>query len=441
MKRLLSAAATFLVLAAVAQAHFLWIVPTGPTQAKVIFSDKLEADDPALLDKVTQTKLFGHDKSGKHHDLKFQKTADGLVFEHPKDVGIVCGSCDYGVFKRGSDPAMRLKYYFLLARGEGEAPCWDCMPLQVCQEKPGVFTVQHDAKPLADAEVLLQGPKGFEKQNKKTDGEGKVVFDLATAPAGVYGLRVGHTLKEAGEVGGKKFEQTKLYTTLVFEKEKAAEAAQGVADEPKADAEATRLLADARAARLLWTRFPGFTANVEVNLNGKVHKGTAAVTEKGKVTLADLPEDAAKWAKQILGSAVSHRIGGGSEETPCAFADDDKDHPLGRLINVLNDEMHSSYRIKDRQIMVVNRDMGGTKFSIVMQENRILDNGQYLPASYTVCTWEPKTGALARCESHTQTWQRVGAFELPKMLRVATTAKETTVNSLTLSDVKLTGGK
>jgi hypothetical protein len=437
MKRFGIALSLLLVFAASAHAHFLWIIPTGPNQAKVIFSDSLKPDDPSLLERVTQTKLFGHDKDGKHHDFKFTKTDDGLIFEHPKDVGFVCGSCDYGVFQRGANPPSRLKYFMTFARGEGERPCWDCMPLQVKQEKPGQFLVEFEAKPLADASASLIGPDGFKRQVKQTDADGHVVFDVAAAPAGIYGLCIGHTVKEAGEVGGKKYERILIYSTLVFEKEKAAVEETA---EPPADPEATKLLADARAARYVWNNFPGFTANVEVNMDGKVYRGAVSVNEKGKVTFADLSEDAQKWAKPILTSAVGHRLGGATNETPCAFADDVKDHPLGRLVRVLEDEMHSSYRIKDRQVMVVNRDMNDAKFSITMLENKITDNGQYLPASYIVNYWD-KDGKLLRSEGHTQTWQRVGALELPKQLRVVSTTNEVKTNSITLSEWKAANGR
>ena len=45
---------------------------------------------------------------------------------------------------------------------------------------------------------------------------------------------------------------------------------------PAADPAATKLLADARAARAVWKDFPGFTADLEVNIDGKVVKGTLA---------------------------------------------------------------------------------------------------------------------------------------------------------------------
>ena len=40
----------------------------------------------------------------------------------------------------------------------------------------------------------------------------------------------------------------------------------------QADPEATKLLADARAARANWDHFPGFKADMEVNIDGKVFR-------------------------------------------------------------------------------------------------------------------------------------------------------------------------
>ena len=67
---------------------------------------------------------------------------------------------------------------------------------------------------------------------------------------------------------------------------------------------------------------------------------------------------------------VSHRLDNSAGlDTPCAFLDDNKDHPLGRSLRVLNDEFHSSYRVRDRQIIVVNRQMKDSRFTISVLEN------------------------------------------------------------------------
>src|SRR5947209_5694948 len=89
-----------------------------------------------------------------------------------------------------------------------------------------------------------------------------------------------------------------------------------------ADPAATRLLAEARAARASWEGFPGFAADVEVNVDGKVTRGSVEVSPKGKVTLELAGgADAAAWARHTLGSIVGHRVDSGAgEDTPCTFA-------------------------------------------------------------------------------------------------------------------------
>jgi hypothetical protein len=205
------------------------------------------------------------------------------------------------------------------------------------------------------------------------------------------------------------------------------------------DPAATKLLADARAARANWENFPGFSADVAVNFDGKVETGTVNVDPKGKVMVQVSDPAMAAWAKRMLSSIVGHRLpDGGEEKTPCAFADDVADHPLGRAIRVLNDEFHSSYRIRDRQVIEVNRVMKDARFTITVLENRLNEEKQYLPATYVVNYWDSKSGVLQRAEAHRQTWQHVGRFDLP-LAEVVVTAfpgKEET-KGLKLSNIHL----
>jgi hypothetical protein len=180
------------------------------------------------------------------------------------------------------------------------------------------------------------------------------------------------------------------------------------------DRAATKLLADARAARASWHNFPGFAADVEVNFDGTVTRGSVAVDAKGKVSLEMPDGDAKTWARRMLGSIVGHRLAdGGDLNTPCAFADDVADHPLGRAVRVLNDEFHSSYRVRDRQVIEVNRKTKDARFTITVTENRLNEEKQFLPVSYVVNYWSLKDGTLQRSEAHHNAWQRVGAFDLP----------------------------
>jgi Protein of unknown function (DUF3386) len=213
------------------------------------------------------------------------------------------------------------------------------------------------------------------------------------------------------------------------------------AQEVKPDPAATRLLAEARAARANWAGFPGFRADVEVNLDSRVSRGHVEVKPDGKLNLDLEDKEAAAWARRELGSTVGHRLDNSAElETPCAFADEDETYPLGRAVRVLNDEFHSSYRIRDRQITVVNRQMpmSGVRFTITVLANRRNEEGRFLPVSFVVNSWDLKSGALQSSESHHQTWERVGKFDLPVTATVVT-AKEggQEARSLTLSNHRL----
>lgn len=212
------------------------------------------------------------------------------------------------------------------------------------------------------------------------------------------------------------------------------------ADRPAADPAATKLLTDARAARAVWKDFPGFTADLQVNVEGKAIEGRVSVSSGGDVTL-HLPDDEhARWARGALASVVGHRLDNGGAATPCAFADDNADHPLGRAVRVLSDEFHSSYRIRDRQVIVVNREMKDARFSITVMENVENKEGKFLPVCFVVNTWDPKTNALTGSETHHQTWKRVGAFDLPESVLVvkATADGKQEARSLKLSNLQLT---
>jgi hypothetical protein len=195
------------------------------------------------------------------------------------------------------------------------------------------------------------------------------------------------------------------------------------AKEASPDPAATKLLAEARAARAQWENFPGFRAKLTINIEGRVTKGTVEVSPKGKVTVkanGAKPEDM-DWARGELSQVVGHRLGGGAgSDTPCAFLDDNKDHPLGRSLRVLNDEFHSSYRVRDRQILVVNRQMNDSRFTITVMENKLNREKKYLPACYVVNSWDTKTEALTSSASYHHTWKRVGDFDLPASVTVMT---------------------
>src|SRR5262249_52157327 len=123
-------------------------------------------------------------------------------------------------------------------------------------------------------------------------------------------------------------------------------------------------------------------------------------------------------------------------------ADEPDDHPLGKLIAVEGGQMASSYRIKDRQILVVNRRMGKRTMTITVLENETNREGHFLPHSYVVQYWDAATGRLQSTETIQERWQRVGSWDLPVQHSVLTASDAgLSVRSVRFSQPKLLGVK
>jgi hypothetical protein len=447
-----------LLAATPAHAHFLWLLPAGakgdsPT-VRLVFSDALKPDDADLLKKIAHTEVFVRGPDDKTASVKSTQDKDALVIDlagkGPREIGAVC---KYGVLKRGEGDPFLLNYYAKTFVGYGDRPAdeakklftsaWDKLALDlVIETKGNRVQVLWQGKPLPDAEAVVIMP-GKEDAKTKSDKEGYISLD-PPAQNGLHGLRVLHTENKAGEHDGKAYKQIKHYATLVIDVEKGSgKKEKPVAtriDEKKEDAGATKLLADARAARAVWSNFPGFGADLEVNIDGKTTKGRVEVSAKGKVQISNITDmEVENWARRQLSSIVGHRLDSGDDlNTPCAFADDVTDHPLGRAIRVLNDEFHSSYRIRDRQVIEVNRSTKDGRFTITVMENRLSNEKQFLPAVYVVNTWDKKTNALRSSQTFYQDFVRVGRFDLPKSeLMVTATEGKLESRSLKLSNHQL----
>ena len=159
---------------------------------------------------------------------------------------------------------------------------------------------------------------------------------------------------------------------------------------------------------------------------------TAAVTLSG-IELKD-----EKAMVGTLRSLVGHRMPGGETDDKVSFADEQIDHPLGRLIKLDYDSaMASAYRIKDGVIREVNRQMDGGKFTISVFEVHRNAEGKYLPGYYTVSFWN-KDGTLRSSSTTHETWVRVGQFDLPATHASVATGKDEHRNvSMIFSNHKL----
>jgi hypothetical protein len=120
------------------------------------------------------------------------------------------------------------------------------------------------------------------------------------------------------------------------------------------------------------------------------------------------------------------------------FGESKEDHPLGCLLIFDGGKLASSYRVKDKQFLVVNRNVGKENMTITVLDNDRNAEGLFLPRSYTVQSWDAATGELKRTETVQERWQRVGSWDLPERHTTTTaTAAGLSVRSFTLSKLEL----
>jgi hypothetical protein len=443
---LLLSAAVWLACAADARAHFLFVRIGPPAEAgrwaEVYFSEQAEAGDPRFILKIAHTRLWLQAAPGEFRPLKVHKAADRLRAPVPVSGSLaVVGVCEYGVLGRPGKTPFLLRHFPKAMAGTPDElnrlrPS-DKVPLEVVARVEGDtvhFTVLRAGKPAPKVELHtidadLKGAK------LTTDADGRVSWKPPRP--GSYSVYTTVWSKASGTFGDKKYEEIRDFATLAF---RWPLAPQGP------DAAAVALFEEALAARASWQGMPGFTARIQGKVGGRPFTGTVTVSAKGELDL-DIDDDALhSWVEDHLGSVVLHRGGGprgaGKTKPVLRFADGETDHPLGRLVMFEGGRFASSYRIKDGQIRVVNREMAGRHMTITVLDTERNAEGRFLPHSYTVQYWDAATGALQRAETVRQTWQRVGGWDLPASYAV-TAASDTglAVRNFTLSGHKLLKAK
>jgi hypothetical protein len=221
----------------------------------------------------------------------------------------------------------------------------------------------------------------------------------------------------------------------------AAAAAVGAQDR-QADPKAAAMMREVYQKRYTWgDDFPGFQADLVVQVGGKEARGSARVRKDYGVSV-DLPDaEAAKWAEDALASISAHRRGVRFETAdggyPLAFGPEDR-HPTGRLIR-LNDKMNSTYRVRDGQIMQVNRAAGPKmRFTIDIAESLQTEDGRYLPRVFTVAYFDSGSGAIKQSQLFRDAYRKTAEYYLPES-RLEITALDggTEIRSLRLDNVKL----
>ncbi len=166
--------------------------------------------------------------------------------------------------------------------------------------------------------------------------------------------------------------------------------------------------------------FSGFRSKLTVNVDGQAHSGTMLFRPPITLEIELADKDVRKSVKSTVRSLLSHRMrSDGSPEENLRLAEGDS-HPLGRRV-LLGDKYDSSYRIRDRRILEVDRKMKESRLVISVLATETTAAGKYLPTRFFVTVFDRESGALKNASVYTDVYQRVGGEYLPRSRRIIST--------------------
>lgn len=429
-----------------ALAHFLFVRICPPAEggraAEVYFSEYASAGDPRYIAKVATAQFDVQTEPGKFRPLPMMRLSDRLRGYVPQTGPLmVAGTLDYGALDRPGQKPFLLRHYSKAVAGTRDevnrqtprGSRLEIIPTFAADHV--VLTALYDGKPLPDATFTTVAPD-LSNEELKGDTNGRGTFRPESN--GYYCVYVGHTDPTPGEHAGKSYQEIKEFATVAFPWPLVASGA---------DPDAVEAFEQAVAARAAWQAFPGFAAKIAGTVEGRPFDGKLTVTSDGSVALAMEEAELVDWVKGQLESITMHRA---ASQTPSAerpkpivrFADDDTEHPLGRLLTFDGGHFATSYRVRDGQLAVVNRLIDGNPMTITVLETTPNAEGKFLPRAHTVQYWDGASGRLMRTESVRQDWQRVGKWDLPRQHTVTTASDNgMSIRSFTISDPKLSAGE
>jgi hypothetical protein len=406
-----------LTLASPAAAHFVWIdiVDNGGTPtARVMFGESAEPGEGRLLAKIAKTRAWVRMADGTSTELKLAPPATedqpaALTARLPAGATAVEAACDYGVYTRAPG-GVRLQYYAkCMAAGATKPQASKESRMEIVPgRRDGKLevTVLFDGKPDAGAELIEVNDEG-QGSDIKLNADARAI--IKPPKSGRLALRAKHAAAgESGEIDGQRYGQTSYYATLVL---------AGLGADSPAEDSAAAALARAREGRAIWRDFPGFTTDVVVRGDDGKLEARATIDAAGTVELSGERSALHDWAQDQLQSLVQHRMPDGEiTEGDVTFVAEPVMHPLGRLIDLGDEQRQSRYRLNGDVITEVNRLMGPQRFTISVLSIHRNGEGKYLPEAFTMSFWDVKTGELKETRAFWNSWRRVGDFDLPERI-------------------------
>ena len=144
--------------------------------------------------------------------------------------------------------------------------------------------------------------------------------------------------------------------------------AQVAATHPvEGDAQATRLLAEARGRIYYWPQdFPGFRCTLEVSEGTERFTGQLLATSSRRFEIEVDGYTHDRWLRFQIEELLAHRESPAVSkmvlQTGCSWGD--WDHVYGRKVLLLGDKMESFYRLRDHKLTQIGRNYRNQKLLI-----------------------------------------------------------------------------
>jgi Protein of unknown function (DUF3386) len=409
--------------AAPAAAHFMWLeVGSGSRPVlRLSFGEApQEPTDADLLPRLAPAQV--RDAAGGALVLA---SGDGAWTGTLGGSGGATAALDWGVVDRDGE-TFSLQYYAKATPSLAEAGADMGLPLEVIARQDGtqvVARVRRGGTGVANSPVHVHYPSGRSLE-LTADERGEVRFDLDGA--GVYGVRARWMEEREGSANGKAFGEVRHYATLSFASSASAlaaapagaPAAAVASAHAEADPVAYALLKGAHDSRqVMPADDPGFRCDLVFEKGDATYMGHLVYRRQGQteVEFDGLDEKSLKWVRDQVLNQVGHRRGGdfakGDGKYPLQLGPKD-DNPYGQLI-LVNDDMGSSYRVRDDRVLEVTRVADGLRFTISVIETMDADDGKYLANHFVVSYRDEHTGVLKKFEGYRDKYAHIDSLWLP----------------------------
>ncbi len=217
LRRYLAAVVAAAALAATAQAHFVFVVPSADGKSlTAVFSDDTSPDENVPISRIAGLKLAVRGVTGPETPVPLETGKNALSGGLPGDgPRVVFGAVEYGVLAKGEGKPYLLAYLPKAVVGPiNGRPIVTNAAVELVPEPLGgrvAFKLLAAGKPVADAEVTVTTPDG-KKVKVKTAADGRTPGFAGSGRFVVFGKHVEPT---AGEKDGKKYDEVRRYATLV----------------------------------------------------------------------------------------------------------------------------------------------------------------------------------------------------------------------------------